>query len=74
MITRQLQLALLKIVLGSGRPLPFGRQTNFGANHIDAGDDAALPQRLRLAMQRVGGLELRFRGRRDRALVAMTCR
>jgi hypothetical protein len=39
-----LQLGLLKIIVSGDRPLSFGSQPHFGANHVDAGDDAALTE------------------------------
>ena len=69
---RQLQLRFLEFVDGVAGPLGLRAELHFGAQHVDAGDDAALFQIERLLVQRAGGLLLRARrigaGRRGERL------
>ena len=51
--TRQLQLGLVKIVGGGGRPLRLRVQLHFGAQDVDAGDETALFKVDRLPVERL---------------------
>ncbi len=58
---RELELHLLRIVVRYGHALALRTEANLRPQHLDSGDDAALPQILRLREERLGGVALRAR-------------